>query len=250
MAPNYRWLFELAGPFKPWFTDLSRELSDSEFRIQNYDDFDDNSSSLYWTSPHLQGCPDKGTAIQKALALKALFDGAIYLYMKSSQFQGTYFLRGLDEKTSHSFSIEEEYSLAEPFDSTIAQRESQRINTGLAGFIALSSRLARKSDTCRNILSFVGVNGITWISLYAIRDFLKDPTIRTLTGASKNEIDRFRRTANSFSVLGPKGRHGSSKEQPPPKPMKLTEAENLICEAAIAYFRREENAFKANISLP
>ena len=100
--------------------------------------------------------------------------------------------------------------------------------------------LARHNDVAKHLLHFLGVNGITWISLYAALDFLRSNKAEAaaLANVDPSEIKRFTHTANNFAAIGPFARHGDLGKSPPKKPMPLDEASRLILAAVQGYFEQ------------
>ena len=72
---------------------------------------------------------------------------------------------------------------------------------------------------------------LEWGDLYCIHEVIRMDVgglIQKLGWASRNEIKRFRHTANSVAAAGPRARHAIETTQPPPKPMPLSDARELI----------------------
>jgi len=57
--------------------------------------------------------------------------------------------------------------------------------------------------------------------------------------ASRNQLSRFTRSINHPDVFGSHARHGVSKVEPPPKPMRLDEARAFICDIAKRWMDRK-----------
>jgi hypothetical protein len=100
------------------------------------------------------------------------------------------------------------------------------------------------------LLSFLGVNGVTWVSLYGAKDLLPeygwtDKEISRKGLASKKLLELFDHTANTPQVLGPIGRHGRKKNAPPSKPMGFSEAKNLLLPVFKAFL--EDRAHQINL---
>jgi len=70
-----------------------------------------------------------------------------------------------------------------------------------------------------------------WVILYNIWGVIQSDVGGRITKddwASGKQIDRFTRTANSVAVLGDAARKGFERDEPPPDPMSLEEAQALI----------------------
>jgi len=97
--------------------------------------------------------------------------------------------------------------------------------------------MSRTDELTRGMLRFLGVNGPTWITLYALKDFMKrggmdEPKLALAAGVSLDEVKRFRHTANNPASIGPFARHGPQGHKPPAVPMTLPEAKRIILTAA------------------
>ena len=87
----------------------------------------------------------------------------------------------------------------------------------------------------RNVAQVINhLNGDDEIAtLYKIHEIIADDVggvgiIQDNGWASRNKIERFRRTANSPDAIGDKARHGVQKNDPPENPMSLAEAKAFI----------------------
>lgn len=72
---------------------------------------------------------------------------------------------------------------------------------------------------------------LDWVDLYRLYEVIWNDVgrlIHQLGWGSRNEVERFARTANSVAAAGDKARHGIESTDPPPKPMPLSDARELI----------------------
>ena len=95
---------------------------------------------------------------------------------------------------------------------------------------------AKTSDDVARVLRLSVGREHDWVELYRILEIVKASVGRnrtTITDAgwvTKRQLARFRRTANSPDpkAAGDAARHGHSKDPPPPRPMTLNDARDLI----------------------
>jgi len=72
---------------------------------------------------------------------------------------------------------------------------------------------------------------LDWVDMYRLYEVIQEDVGRPmheLGWASRNELERFVRTANSPDAAGDKARHGVARTDPPRKPMSLSHARELI----------------------
>ena len=65
---------------------------------------------------------------------------------------------------------------------------------------------------------------------------------------SKKQLSRFNQSINHPNVFGPQARHGVSNESPPPKPMSLSEARQLVRELAEIWLWRKGDPRGPNVA--
>jgi hypothetical protein len=73
-------------------------------------------------------------------------------------------------------------------------------------------------------------DAMTWVGLYRIHEVIEDDVggqhkLEKQGWGSKDDLKRFKHSANSVQVAGDKSRHGREHQVPPKNPMKFTEAE-------------------------
>jgi hypothetical protein len=91
--------------------------------------------------------------------------------------------------------------------------------------------LAQSNPRVAAALRIFGADAAGWIDYYKVLEIIQediggDPADRGY--ASKRQIVRFRRTANSPTVVGDAARHGRDRTEPPLDPMTWEEADSLI----------------------
>ena len=91
---------------------------------------------------------------------------------------------------------------------------------------------AESSDDVARVLQFFKGGEHDWGKLYNILEIIEASVghngITNMGWATKGQLKRFRHTANSPQAAGAAARHGHERTQPPPKPMTLNEAQELI----------------------
>ena len=92
-------------------------------------------------------------------------------------------------------------------------------------------RAATASDEAFQALAVVGIDAPTWSELYVAFELAKSGTggaIERVCDVTTVELERFRRTANSFKILGRLARHGPKPHVPPDDPMQYCEALQFV----------------------
>ena len=91
---------------------------------------------------------------------------------------------------------------------------------------------AESSDDVARALRLFEGREHDWVELYRLLEIVEASVSRkgiTDAGwATKKQLERFRRTANSLKAAGAAARHGREHTQPPPQPMPLNDARELI----------------------
>jgi hypothetical protein len=211
----------------PWIASFTAEFHSPDIRV--YEDYEDDRPTDYiWSSIHLNEFTDERMIYERASALNAIFDGAMYVDIGTSYEP---FWKGQLAFLSNGRAITnfEQNSLVEPFwqeyvDATPNQPED---------FASKIIHKSRYDKSIREILLFLGVNGLSWISLYAVLDTIKsegwsEKEIIAQKIATAAELNLFSHTANNVAAIGPFARHGNKGQLPPDNPMSLKTAKELI----------------------
>jgi hypothetical protein len=91
--------------------------------------------------------------------------------------------------------------------------------------------LATQDPVVAKALRLRNANDLDWVDLYRLYEVIENDVgcpMHQLGWASRNELERFARTANSVAAAGDKARHGVERTDPPRKPMSLSHARELI----------------------
>jgi hypothetical protein len=91
--------------------------------------------------------------------------------------------------------------------------------------------LASQADEVAQALRLLSQEDISWASLYHLYEIVLGDVGRALHDngwATRAEVERFARTANSPAVLGEHARHGRQRGEPPHNPMSLDESRELV----------------------
>lgn len=93
--------------------------------------------------------------------------------------------------------------------------------------------LATQDKNVAAVLNYLSAGDNEIATLYKVYETIDsdvggEKRIRDNGWASRNQIELFRRTANSPNAMGDKARHGVQKYQPPKNPMSLSEAKSFI----------------------
>jgi hypothetical protein len=95
-------------------------------------------------------------------------------------------------------------------------------------------------------LYLFGVLESNWKNLYMVlvvieNDFGDESFLLDANLVSKNDIKLFKRTANSYKSIGRDARHGKLNFEPPPSPMKLEKAYELISALLKGWIKYKQN---------
>jgi hypothetical protein len=103
--------------------------------------------------------------------------------------------------------------------------ECPHAGTPAPSWVSLADR-----DRTANTIIGMFEGDLNWNTLYRIFEAVQANAgnVASKGWASKNEITRFKHTANSRQAIGDEARHGHEKIPPPPNPMPLGEAQALI----------------------
>jgi hypothetical protein len=230
---QHKWAIQVASSYS-WFESLVDRHNpvDVGFLVDTYD-AQPNQYAI--VSHHFDDSEDPKDVIDRATALVSLLEGALYLQQASFAGLHTGNLIALDAE--HRSVFADGSVLADPFS---AEWSAGAIPTAYGELRLPTERMlfmARTDDLTRDMLRFLGVNGPTWIALYVLKDYMKrggwdEALVAKAAGVSEKEVERFRRTANNPAAIGPFARHGEQGHQPPPIPMTLQDARDLILTAA------------------
>lgn len=201
------------------------------------------STEHVWASAHFEDARDINELADRAAALKAVFDGAMYVEF-AARYEPPIFRRLIDNHSQQTHSFPRGRVQAEPFSRLRLSTSIPRMFDPMRWFGPEQLVfLARFDPVAKAMLKHLGFNGPDFRTLYALLDWMEangwsDPRkIAAAVGGSKGEVKRFTRTANNVEVLGPFARHGEKSLDPPPKPMSLEEAQHLILSATASFLR-------------
>ncbi|MGN8001502.1 hypothetical protein [Sphingomonas sp. 22176] len=243
---KHRWAIQVANNYS-WFESLvdQHNAVDIGFMV---DAVDAQPNQYAIVSHHLDDLADVDQVIDRATALIALLDGALYLQQGHYAGMRTADLINLDDCRRTVFA--DGSVLADPFSPKWSGASVPRSYGHLVLPAERMLFMARTDELTRNMLKFLGVNGPTWIALYALKDYMKsggwdEGALANASEVSKSEVERFRRTANNPAAIGPFARHGEQGHQPPDVAMTLPEARAIILKATGRFL--DERARKLDV---
>lgn len=89
------------------------------------------------------------------------------------------------------------------------------------------SRLQMADDHVRLALHFLNADE-SWFNLWKAFEAIREGKGLAVAGARSPEIDRFRRTANTYAAVGDEARHALLGVPAPPIPMTLRDADEFV----------------------
>lgn len=106
--------------------------------------------------------------------------------------------------------------------------------------------LAHDDTAVHKALRIIGSRVHNWVNLYVIYEIVSADVggkivIANRGWATQNQIEIFKRTANSVTAVGDESRHGQERYQPPPNPMALSEAQSFIYQLLRAWISAKKN---------
>ena len=229
---KHRWAIQIAGNYS-WFESMTdrHNAVDVGFLVDTYD-AQPNQYAI--VSHHLDDLSTPDEVIDRATALISLLDGA--LFIQHGEYPGMHPANLVNLDTEHRFQFADGSVLAAPFSAKWSAAEIPASYGDLHLPTERMLFMARADDLTREILRFLGVNGPSWITLYALKDYMKrggwnEARVANAAGVLEKDVELFRRTANNPASIGPFARHGEQGHQPPPVPMTLQNARSLILTA-------------------
>ncbi|MEA3010718.1 MAG: hypothetical protein QOJ91_2410 [Sphingomonadales bacterium] len=232
---GYRWAFQITPNYSWWESWAYRHCGSDVCLL--VDEMDAQPTQFLFASRHLEDLDDPQDVADRAAALKALMDGA--LTIRNSDFH-PFPLEQLIGPQARRYGVLEGNPLVEPYSEKLLKKPLTYVYGDLSDQTDRLLFQSRHDRTTRDMLSFMGVNGATWIALYAMRDYMRkngwdDAKIGAASSRSAGDVSLFARTANNPAAIGPLARHGDQGHIPPPKPMTLELARGIILTAVAAF---------------
>jgi len=224
------WLVRLKGE-KFDLQDLPVLLTSPEVTVIEED------GKYYLKSEDFNSLTDAGDVLAASKPILETINGALLLYLggfQTIEADGT--VIGIDENGKH-----HNYAFISPTSIIGRSRVSARLTVMKTNGTVNSSRqpskvkswiaVARQNKNVADAFHFFGKP--TWSNLYKAYEIIRDDVggeneIVEKGWVKKSNITRFRRTAQNPEVLGDDARHARTKDEPPKKPMPLSEATSLI----------------------
>lgn len=237
-------------PNTSWFGSFARTILSPDVTIWP-EDSDGEPKYFAWSSSHLNDAATPEELADRSAALKAVFDGAMYLVYGSSYFAPP--LTNLtDSNDRHAtFRATGNYLpdvRVEPFSPAAMASKIDGVYNPFGHSVSTLLFLARYDQVTRDLLKFVGVQQLTYVTLYAFTDWMNgegwdDKRIAREAGWSNAKFGNFSATANNPAYLGPFCRHGGTSKLPS-RPMPLAEADDPMRKAAVAFLSERGRALK------
>ena len=228
-------------PNTSWFGSFARNFLSPDIAIWP-EDTEGEPQYFAWSSLHLNDADTAEDLTDRSAALKAIFDGAMYLAYGSSYFAPP--LTGLTDSddrpsTFYPGGNHQPDVRAEPFSPVATAARANNIDDPFGHTVSTLLFLARYDQVTKDLLKFVGVQKLTYVTLYAFTDWMNgggwdDKRIAHEAGWTNAKFGDFSATANNPAYLGPFCRHGGT-SKPPKRPMPLAEAEDPMRKAAVAF---------------
>lgn len=230
-----RWVFAIRDT--PWVDGLSHRDLGPDLAIVR-DEEDAKPPQFFFASQHLEDLEQPADVRARGLQLFTLLMGAMYLN-RGTDFCAVPLGELINWEEDRRVGFQEPSSSVTIFSPRITTAPFETLSAEEAPRLRIQSSLwlARSDEIVRGMLTTLGLEGVTYRSLYALRDFMKtagmtDDDIRADGGTSSAAFTTFTRTANSYAAVGPAARHGLMNTQPPASPMGLEDSARIILPAA------------------
>lgn len=247
-SSKLKWWYTI-HPNTSWFGSFARSFFSPDIRLWP-EDTDGEPQYYGWGSHHLSDAVSPNDLSDRTAALKALFDGAMYLAYGPDYHPPR--LTGLSDESGGSSGylsgLQHEPDVrAEPFSITHLASQSEKHRNPLNNRVASLLFLARFDQVTKDLLKFVGVQGLTYVSLYAFTDWMKsegwdDKRIATEASWSNGKLRDFKGTANNPAYLGPFCRHGGT-SVPFQRAIPLGDAQEPLRKAIMAFLSERGQTF-------
>lgn len=208
------------------------------------------STEYTFASPHFSTAPHVDDLMDRATALKAIFDGAVTLdVLPDGRFSTFEFGLIIDLKNGKRHDRPTGGNvLVDPFDEFVPPILAPEIDLESRYGAEQMISQARFDPVARGMLKHVGHNGPDFRTLYSLLDWMEsegwsEDKVAAVTEQKVDAVKLFTHTANNETVLGPMARHGKKGYAPPAVPMTLKEAQALILPASKAFLKERAKAF-------
>lgn len=240
IEPHYRWWYWI-HPNTSWFGSFANHFLSPDIAIWG-EDTEGAPQYFAWASRHLSDAASPEELADRSAALKALFDGAMYLAFGTRYFAPP--LTNLTDSDGTCSTLLSRYNRepdvrVEPYSDACCQAKTNSSLNPLDNTVAKLLFLARYDSVTKDLLKFVGVQGLTYVTLYAFTDWMNgagwdDKRIAQEAGWSNARFKDFSATANNPAYLGPFCRHGGTSNAPS-RPIPLDDAIDPMRKAAVAF---------------
>jgi len=210
------------------------------------------STEYTFASPHFNSAANVNELLDRAVALKAVFDGAMMLASLPDGRFIPFDLEAIVDLTTQKRHDHhgEGNVLVEPFDNRLHPLiQSEKIIHERYGPEDMI-RQARFDPIAKGLLRHLGHNGPDFRSLYSLLDWMEtegwtEEQVSAVSGQKAKAVKSFTATANNETVLGPMARHGNKGWTAPSKPMPLIDAQRLILPAARSFLKTRALEFQS-----
>lgn len=232
-----------------YMEDFARHWRDDEVHIWKNEP-GHVSTEYTFVSPHFASATHVSELMDRATAMKAVFDGAMALaVLPAGRFEPFDFGLIVDVQTDKRHDRPPGGNvLVDPFDQLVPPYVATAIDVDKRYGAEEMIAQARFDPIARGMLKHVGHNGPDFRTLYSLLDWMEsedwsEAQVGAVTGQKIEAVKLFTHTANNETVLGPMARHGKKGWEPPEVPMTLDAAQALILPAAKAFLKERARAF-------
>jgi len=223
------WLIHLSGNESD-LKELSKSLKSDELSIIKEDD------GYYLKSVFLNQFDKASDVKNNAEDILQLINGSMYLVLSTRDrisTSGCLIKTNEDNTKMKIVSIQDTIGVRRHIGLTIQRSDGSIEEINQTDPIPAWLALASRNENITKVLRLLGKGEYNWVNLYRIfeviaNDVGSESNIVSNSWTTRNQIVRFKRTANSADAIGDESRHGVEETEPPPDPMQYSEAEAFI----------------------
>jgi hypothetical protein len=234
-----------------YMEDFARHWRDNDIHIWKNDP---GYTSIEYTfaSPHFNSATNMYDLTDRAVALKAVFDGAMILATQPDGRFEPFELECIVEVATDKRNDRPSDGnvLVEPFDRWIPPVIAPKKVIASKNYEPEDMIFqARFDPIAKGMLLHLGHNGPDFRTLYSLLDWMEtegwtEEQVAAVSGQATSVVKDFTHTANNETILGPLARHGNKRWAAPTTPMKHIEAQRLILPAAKRFLETRAREFE------
>lgn len=193
------------------------------------------NNEYYLVADSFQGCADENEVFEAASQLIALISGASRLALGGNiPITQSETVKVNENGTESAFMhIHDTIHVRDSFHISVTDDEGNVVQEiKPADDVPTWVALGMNNEAVAKVFRLL-TQPLDWVGLYRIYEVIESDmggldSLVAMGWAAKSRVKLFKHTSNSPGAIGDDARHGKESSQPPPQPMHLHEARNLI----------------------